>query len=121
MIIFYSLWKSWKLGRLLRKYRNRLINGYVQSSEIAEDIYTFCLSDTNLKTIVFKHNATKDDFIEIYMLIMASGAGMWSKDGHFVPISAFAFESTLDYLLSNKNLLHTPEAALKLVDYFEAW
>ncbi|MBP2635000.1 MAG: hypothetical protein H6Q72_907 [Firmicutes bacterium] len=114
--LFYSLLKSWKLKKLLNKYRD--VSPVSNADAIIYDIYNFCLSDKRLRKIIIYSKASIDDFSIIYYALLASGAGQWSRDGHFVPISAFAFEAPLSYLLANAESAHTQKTAIDMLEYF---
>lgn len=110
--IFYSSQKSRNLKALIEKYSDNMFD-----DNVTKDIYVFCMSDDKLKTIMQKHKATHDDISDLYYNLVTT-ACVKSRDGNFIPISSFAFMSSLDYLLSHKNSKHPDELAIKMMDYF---
>ena len=55
----------------------------------------------------------------MYLLLLANGAAQWAR-GHFVLVSVFFFNSTLDYCLSRERLgISVTEMISRCIDYFE--
>ncbi len=81
-----------------------------------DDLYALCMKYKSLSTIMGKYGATKDDFTMLYTYLFAT-CPMFSKDGNFVPVSAFAFPQTLEYLLMNKDKMENI-SPMYLMDYF---
>jgi hypothetical protein len=67
-----------------------------------DDLYALCLKYKPLSEVVKRHNATKADFNSLHTHLLVT-CPMFSKEGNFVPVSAFAFPQTLEYILRNKN------------------
>lgn len=116
--IFSSLKKSYKLGKILRK-KNRdqqkhlkSLNGNFSVDDIVnndmynptDDIMDMCMSYDELKYLIIFYDIDKNDIEQIYTYLEVSYP-LWTKDGHYMPISSFAFGFTLEHLLRNKDTL----------------
>ncbi len=107
---FRSFGKSADLTRMIQKY-----SGDCMNPQVVPEIYLYCCNNEMLSPIVRKHGATFNDFAAVYILLISS-CNVGGK-GHFIPISAFFFASSLDYVLSHKNAWYT-EDSLWLMKYF---
>jgi len=72
---------------------------------------------------MLKHGATRKQLEEISSYLICCGAGRWVK-GYYVPVAAFAFQGTLNYILSNyekmqKDVEDRYRVSLRLVQYFQ--
>mgnify|MGYP000757424229 CR=1 FL=1 len=107
--IFYRL-KALQDGT----FTSKMITEHVYNP--VDDLYALCLKHKALSDVVKRYGATKDDFSELYAYLFAT-CPMHSSDGHFVPVSAFAFVQSLDYILRNKNTKENI-SPYYLMDYF---
>ncbi|HEY6860291.1 MAG TPA: hypothetical protein VI358_10960 [Pseudolabrys sp.] len=96
-----------------------------KQKEIAEEeLYDLIERDQHLHEIMLSHAATRDVLREIYQALLKSGAGQWTG-GHWVPASALACETTLDFVLTTQNAKQIvgvaawTHVAFILIDYFE--
>ena len=92
----HSLRRSNANSRLIEKYRDDL-----QNKELLTEIYAFCQQDYKLRRIVKKHNLTIADMEKIYQKLLLWGN--FHKGRRFVPITAFLYVYTLDYLCQHKD------------------
>ncbi len=82
---------------------------------ISSELYAFCITNEHQKKTVDKYNATLDDFKSIYMSLSVHCPA--EIKGYYIPVAAFFFKSTLDYILANRNNSH--EVTRYLMNYFE--
>lgn len=136
----YSISKSIKLKKILDEYKksedkskslyNKISNhehvnwdhyfndeNNDENYDFSNALYDLCESDKKLKKIVSNYAATRNDFDKLYSYLYVL-CPVWSKDGNFVPISSFAFEITLEYLLTNKDNTKNMNISL-LLDFFD--
>ncbi len=81
---------------LIRMYRHDLDN-----PSLLDEIFDYCQNDFKLKRIMKKHAATRSDLDIIYKKLL-----LWAnfkKGRNFIPISAFFYAGSLDYVLGHKN------------------
>jgi len=81
---------------LIEKYRNDL-----QNKNLPAEIYAYCQQDYKLRRIVTKYGLTLDDVEKIYQKLLLWGN--FHKRHRFVPITAFLYVCTLEYLCQHKN------------------
>lgn len=62
------------------------------------ELADLCRNDRAWRTVLQSHSATPSQLVEISKSLRQAGADVIVK-GHFIPISALAFPSTLDYSL----------------------
>lgn len=100
------------------------LNILLNDTKSAEtELFDYVISDSALGKVVWKHRATKDDLAESYRKLLSSYCGWEQSSGHFVPVSAFMFPATLDYLLSKTlggeaSYDEMFECSYKLTEYF---
>ncbi len=92
----HSLHRSNVNSRLIDKYRNDL-----QSPQLITDIYSYCQQDYKLRRIVKKYHLTAADVAKIYQKLLLWGN--FHKGRRFVPITAFLYTGSLEYLCQHKN------------------
>lgn len=92
----HSLRRSNMNSHLIEKYRDDL-----QNKELLAEIYAYCQQDYKLRRIIAKHSITYDDIEKIYQKLLLWGN--FHKGRRFVPITAFLYVCTLDYLGRHKN------------------
>ena len=92
----HSMRRSNANSRLIEKYRDDL-----QNKELPAEIYAFCRQDYKLRRIVKKHDLTLEDIEKIYQKLLIWGN--FHKGRRFVPITAFLYVCTLDYLCQHKD------------------
>ena len=81
---------------LIEKYRNDLHN-----KDLLTEIYAYCQQDYKLRRIVNKYALTLGDMEIIYQKLLLWGN--FHKGHRFVPITAFLYVCTLEYLCQHKN------------------
>ena len=119
--LIYSWKKSGDLAALIERYErhiSRTINecDFSDDYDIVTEIYNYITNDDNLRIIMHKHHATKDDVEMLFHVLMDGGAGQ-KGGGHYPPISSFFYQSSLDYILTHKN--DSPEElCIAMLDYF---
>lgn len=64
------------------------------------------------------HKADRETLHALYVELLANGAGQW-EGGHFVPVSALAYDFTLLFLLQHVGKLPPGRICLLLLEYFE--
>ena len=97
---------------------NRLFNNNPSSIDtIPTDIYKWCMSHSPERDICERHRAKKEDFDNIFEILCISCP--FTVKGFFIPIAAFFFYPTLDYILKNKDTLNSRQALNDLCSYFE--
>ena len=92
-----SLGKSVDLSKMIQRYRDDYMN-----PQIVPELYKYCCNHELLSPIVRKHNAQLGNFGWAYLSLL-SRCPVKVK-GHFIPISAFFFANSLDYVLSKDAL-----------------
>lgn len=97
---------------------NHLLRGKPSTMEtIPADIYKWCMSHSPERNICAQHRATQDDFYKIFTTLCLTCPA--TIKGFFVPISAFFFYPTLDYVLKNKGSLNSRRVSDDLCTFFE--
>lgn len=97
----------------------KTLDDYVDYEEILNEFYATCLNQKNLKKIFAKYNCKKTDLEAEFILLSANGASCW-EGGHYVVVSAFLNEYTLEYILRTwKENLSISERVFKIRDYFK--
>ncbi len=119
-----SFRKSGKIKRISRVLGKELAENLKSSDSekdtALEELLNICESDPELRQILLKHDAKRKELRAIYSELLASGAGQWTSDGHYVAASAFVFIPTLDYLLGSiRQGQNIQDLALPLLYYFE--
>jgi hypothetical protein len=95
-----------------------------QRGKAREELYDLIEGNPALRQIMTRHDATRDVLESVYWGLMRAGAGQWAR-GHWVPASALAFGSTLDFVLTaTENGKPSgrdtwDNVAIKVIDYFE--
>ena len=92
----HSLQRSYMNSRLIEKYQDDLHN-----KKLLAEIYAYCQQDYKLRRIIRKYALTIDDVEKIYQKLLLWGN--FHKGRRFVPITAFLYVCTLEYLCQHKN------------------
>ena len=92
----HSMRRSNINSQLIEKYRNNL-----QNKKLLAEIYDYCQQDYKLRRIVKKYGLTEADVEKIYQKLLLWGN--FHKGRRFVPITAFLYVCTLEYLCKHKN------------------
>ena len=92
----HSLRRSNQNTYLIEKYRHDL-----QNKNLLAEIYAYCQQDYKLRRIVRKYALSVDDVEKIYQKLLLWGN--FHKGRRFVPITAFLYVCTLEYLCKHKN------------------
>ena len=132
MGMFSSFKKTLQLRRLSKILGKQLdVNEFLKSMEpdneykqAEKELYELIETDQNLKLVIQKYGASRDDLKMIYNTLIVSGAGLWTNDGNYVAVSAMAFVAPLDYLLKNKNKFRASDEDRKricyrIIEYFD--
>lgn len=116
MGVLNRLRRSVRKSRLIKKATARIRS--IDLHGAVDEIYRYLCSDDIFKEVIRHFNATRDDIEAIMLGLMLSGAGATHR-GHFVPVSAVLFPSTLAYLLrSERGQISKGEAYFQVHDYF---
>ncbi len=83
-------------SRLIEKYRDDL-----QNKNLPAEIYDYCQQDYKLRRIARKYDLSIDDVEKIYQKLLIWGN--FHKGRRFVPITAFLYVCTLEYLCQHKD------------------
>ena len=92
----HSLRRSNQNTYLIEKYRHDLHN-----KNLLAEIYAYCQQDYKLRRIVRKYALSVDDVEKLYQKLLLWGN--FHKGHRFVPITAFLYVCTLEYLCQHKN------------------
>mgnify|MGYP001329385623 CR=1 FL=1 len=129
MPFIYSIMKSYKLNKISRIIAKDMGNFSVErildstasrkKEKAVEDIFKFCETDRFIKKEQEHHRVSKKELEELYLLLLANGAAQWAR-GHFVLVSIFFFNQTLDYCLSREKLgITVTEMIYRCIEYYE--
>ena len=98
LALFTGLRASWRRGQKLRRLSRvlgnpsfdveNLLNSVSKSAE--EELYDLIVGDPTLGAIMEKHHATRADLKALYGMLLACGAGQWTR-GHWVAASALCY------------------------------
>jgi hypothetical protein len=89
-----------------------------KSDQVMESLFNLCESDSELKKVMMKYGASRKTLEDLYKMLIANGAGQWEQ-GHYVPVSALTFGSTLQFLLEKSDALPWSKICILLLEYFE--
>ena len=98
--IRHSLKRSSKNVELIEKYIDHLKNP-ARVENLIDELFEFCSNDWKLSRVIRKNSATREDFLEIFRKLMIWGN--FRKYNRFVPITAFMYVTSLDYLLRHRD------------------
>ena len=86
---------------------------------VVNELYAYCITREYLREIVEKHNASINDFEKIYKDLMTYCGAYKGK--MFIPVSAFFFVGSLEYVLSHriKSRAEGDKVARVLTDFFD--
>src|SRR5262249_1587331 len=90
------------------------------AKEAEDELFALVEDDPVLSLIMQRQKANRETLRNVYHMLLTAGAGQWER-GHWVPASALAFGSTLEYCLSiseNADKNKWDEAAYQMLDYF---
>ena len=124
----YMLWSSYNyMLNLTERYFQsitpeaalaRLRSGKASDSEtIPYEIYEYCMKNSTSRYICEHYRATAKDFYEIFETL--SLGCPYTYKNLFLPISVFFFCSSLDYVLKNKENLHSEQAHSDLIRFIQ--
>lgn len=112
----------WSMRRIMKRdnYINDLIIGFLERGEISQDelldkMYSYGCSDFRLKSVIAKHQATREDYALIFEKLI-----YWAnfkKRRRYIPINSFFFAGSLGYLLEHKNE-DAKKITMKMMNYF---
>lgn len=124
---YYGARKLKYMNELIKRYDedltpeasiNHLLHGKPSSlNTIPADIYKWCMNNSPERSICERHRATQRAFYTIFVTLCAACPA--TIKGFFVPVSAFFFYPTLDYILKNKANLHSRQTVNDLCLFFE--
>lgn len=92
----HSLHRSRINSQLIEKYRDDL-----QNRALISEIYAYCQQDWKLRRLVKKYDLTLADVEKLYQKLLLWGN--FHKGSRFVPVTAFLYVCTLEYLCQHKN------------------
>ena len=124
---YYGARKLKYMNELIKRYDedstpeasiDHLFHGKPSSMDtIPADIYKWCMNNSPERSICERHRATQGDFHKIFVTLCAACPA--TIKGFFVPVSAFFFYPTLDYVLKNKGNLTSQKVLNDLCVFFE--
>jgi len=127
MTFIYSILKSYKLRKLSKilSITGDSVDDILSISlnskkkdKAEEDLYNFCLNDKFIKRELEHHNVGKKELKELYLSLLLNGAAQWAG-GHYVLVSIFFYNPTLDYCLSREKLgVSVERMVIRCLDYF---
>ena len=128
MPFIYSIIKSYKLNKISRIIAKDMGNFSVErildstssrkKEKAVADIFKFCETDRFVKKELEHHRVGKKELEELYLLLLANGAAQW-VGGHFVLVSIFFYNATLDYCLSREKVdVSAERMVIRCLDYF---
>lgn len=93
--------KSNKMKNLIDAMENQPIIGWMEYEEkrqaLFNDFYSYIYNDEILGPIIKSHRVSKEAIEEYMSRLQMMGYG-WDKSA-YIPVSAFAFPNTLEYVL----------------------
>lgn len=92
----HSLHRSRINSQLIEKYRDDL-----QNRALISEIYAYCQQDWKLRRLVKKYDLTLADVEKLYQKLLLWGN--FHKGSRFVPVTAFLYVCTLEYLCQHKD------------------
>ncbi len=112
-MIFYSIFKSFRLSSLQRKLAanksssemlENLVNPKAASKEarLWEKYLSLCQNDPGIGRYMAEAKLTAKDLKDIYWMLMKF-SGRWVR-GHFVPLSSIAYGEPLIYIVESRKL-----------------
>lgn len=131
--IFWSFKKSYKLRKLQQRIAppnrpvNDIVSDFIESfrtgstdrENALEEYLDLCESDEGVSSVMKMENISREDLIDIYMRLSASGLGQWIE-GHHAALSTIAYSEPLFYLArAGKQGVEWMEIVDKLVMYWE--
>lgn len=106
----HNLYRSRISGELIKKYRDDYKN-----PQLIDELYSYIVDDYKLKKLVKRYDITRDDVAKLNKKLMIWGN--FHKDRRFVPISAFFYVCTLEYIAKNKDA-DAKQLTMKCMNYF---
>lgn len=92
----HNIHRSAVSGHLINKYRDDYEN-----PALYDELYEYMASDYKLKKIVARYNVTCADVAALSKKLKIWGD--FHKDRRYVPVSAFFYVCTLEYIVANKD------------------
>ena len=113
----------WEMRRSLKRssVTNRLIGQYLKADTVAVQreliakIYAYCLNDFKLRRIIHRYQASEEDFFHLYKKLKQEAD--FKKRRRYVPISAFFYVYTLEYILKHRDFA-AKKLAMKCMNFF---
>ena len=82
------------------------------------ELFAMCQADPYLNTVIENHGVGRQDLEALYQRLVEVGGAQW-RGGHYIPVSAFAYAQTLDYMLRCRDAQEFKVVANRLIQYFE--
>ena len=128
MSFIYSFFKSYKLNKISKIISQDMGNSNIDNifdtskskkqDKAKSDLFKFCEKDRFIKRELKHHKVGRKELEELYLLLLANGAAQWER-GHFVLISIFFYNATLDYCLSREKVdVSVERMIIRCLDYF---
>lgn len=110
----YSLQKSKRIQRL-----SKSIAEFDDRYDVSlTELFAMCQADPYLNTVIENHGVGRQDLEALYQRLVEVGGAQW-RGGHYIPVSAFAYAQTLDYMLRCRDAQEFKVVANRLIQYFE--
>ncbi|HHV61436.1 MAG TPA: hypothetical protein GXX51_02195 [Firmicutes bacterium] len=87
-----------------------------QEETARERLFSLCITDPQLSSIMKRYNATEDTLEKIYAKLEATGAGQWGA-GLYIPVAAIGYPESLELLL-RADFLHADKGTSLSLAYF---
>lgn len=110
LTMIYYLKKKNVVHALIREYEHNL-----HDPVLIEKIYSYCMSDWRLRSIMKKYQANPGDIKAIYEKLLIWGN--FKKYSRFIPISSFFYTTSLKYLLKHKDG-DAKKITMKMMNFF---
>ena len=108
--MIYYLRKKNVVHALIRDYEHNL-----HDPALIEKIYSYCMSDWRLRSIMKQYHANQEDIRTLYEKLLIWGN--FKKYSRFVPISSFFYTTSLKYLLKHKDG-DAKKLTMKMMNFF---
>lgn len=110
----YSVRKS----KMIQRLSKSIAEFDDRYDESLKELFHMCESDPYLNAVLGNHGAGREDLEALYRRLVDVGGGQW-RGGHYIPVSAFAYAQSLDYMLRSRNAPEFEDVAYRLILYFE--
>ncbi len=116
LLFFFTMRRIMKRDNII----NELILGFfdrqtLSREELIDKMYAYACQDFRLKKLIHNHQATIDDYGKIFDKLIHWAN--FKKRKRYIPVNAFFFYGSLDYLLRHKDE-DAKTITMKMMNYF---